>query len=130
MTVALDAWAIVELVKGSAAGAEVAELLETERPVMSWINLGEVFYGFQREQGEDEAISIVRDVCDLVEALPPDPDDVLAAGRIKSEYRLSYADAFAAATAAAYDAILWTGDPELLLKDAPWSWKDLRRPKR
>jgi len=35
--------------------------------------------------------------------------------------------AFAAATAIAHDAELWTGDPELLVSDAPWRWRDLRR---
>lgn len=39
---------------------------------------------------------------------------------------MAYADAFAAATALAHDAALWTGDPELLLEDAPWSYEDLR----
>lgn len=34
--------------------------------------------------------------------------------------------AFAAATAVALHAELWTGDPELLIADAPWRWRDLR----
>ncbi len=33
-------------------------------------------------------------------------------------------DAFATATA--HEATLWTGDPELLLEDAPWNYEDLR----
>lgn len=39
---------------------------------------------------------------------------------------MAYADAFAAATAAAHDAMLLTGNPELLLDGAPWQWDDLR----
>lgn len=39
-------------------------------------------------------------------------DDVLAAARLKVRFRISYADAFAAATAMRTDAILVTGDPE------------------
>ena len=39
---------------------------------------------------------------------------------------MAYADAFAAETARAHDAELWTGDPELLLPDARWRWRDLR----
>ncbi len=31
---------------------------------------------------------------------------------------MAYADVFAAATAIAYEATLWTGDPELLVVDA------------
>jgi predicted nucleic acid-binding protein len=56
----------------------------------------------------------------------PDEQRVLEAARLKSDHRMSYADAFAAATAIAHDAELWTGDPELLLDDAPWRWLDLR----
>ena len=51
---------------------------------------------------------------------------MLQAGRIKSEYPLGYADTFAAATAQAHDAELWTGDPELLVDNASWTWRDLR----
>jgi glutathione S-transferase len=36
-------------------------------------------------------------------------------------------DAFAAATAVARRAVLWTGNPELLVDAAAWQWRDLRR---
>jgi hypothetical protein len=39
---------------------------------------------------------------------------------------MAYADAFAAATAVAHDAVLWTGVPELLVTNATWQWRDLR----
>ena len=126
MTVVLDAWAIVELVAGTEAGRQVDELLDADRPLMSWINLAEVFYGFRREQGETEALAIVRDVREVVDVLLPAESAILGAARIKSDHPLSFADAFAAATAIAYDATLWTGDPELLVDGAPWAWRDLR----
>lgn len=127
MTVVLDAWAIIELVKGALpAATAVNELLEAERPLMSWINLGEVFYGFRREQGEAEAMAIVRDVRTVVDVVLPDEEDVLAAARVKADFPLSYTDAFAAATAIHRDAELWSGDPELLVDGAPWHWRDLR----
>lgn len=53
-------------------------------------------------------------------------DRVVAAAAIKADNAMAYADAFAAATAIAHDAILLTGDPELLLADAPWRFADLR----
>ncbi len=93
---------------------------------MSWINLGEVFYVVRRGAGEEAAASTVRDLRDVLVAELPDERRVLGAGRIKSEFSLAYADAFAAATAQAHDAELWTGDPELLVPSAPWSWRDLR----
>ena len=56
----------------------------------------------------------------------PSEDRVVAAARMKAEFPLAYADAFAAATAIGLDATLWTGDPELLVTPAPWRWRDLR----
>jgi predicted nucleic acid-binding protein len=127
MTTVLDSWAILRFLDDEGDAAEtVAGLLAVERPVMSWINLGEVFYVIRRSAGEEAAVSTVRDLRDVVVAELPDEQRVLQAGRIKSDYPLAFADAFAAATAQAHDAELWTGDPELLVDGAPWAWRDLR----
>ena len=98
----------------------MTELLTAERPLISWINLGEVFTVIRRSEGEEAASSTVRDLRDVIDAEVPDEQRVLQAGRIKSEYPLAYADAFAAATAQAH-AELWTGDPELLVENASWT---------
>ncbi len=127
MTVVLDSWAVYRfLIDDGATAEQVAVLLDTERPVMSWINLGEVFYVLRRQYGDDEAASAVRDMRREIACELPDDARILEAARIKADHRLSYADAFAAATAIAHDAQLWTGDPELLVDDAPWRWLDLR----
>ncbi|MCD9625186.1 PIN domain-containing protein [Rhabdothermincola salaria] len=127
MSVVLDSWAVLRLLEDDGPAARtVEELLERDRPVISWINLGEVFYVLRRLHGDDAARSTVRDVRDAVEARLPDERLVLDAARIKSEVAMSYADAFAAAQAVALDAELWTGDPELLVKDCAWRWRDLR----
>ena len=127
MTVVLDAWAVLALLDGSEpAATEVDRLLEQERPAMSWINLGEVFYVLHRRHGERAAAETVRDLRTSVDALGPSPDLVIAAARLKATFPLSYADAFAAATAIDRSATLWTGDPELLVEGAPWAWHDLR----
>ena len=47
----------------------------------------------------------------------PDVQDVLAAAKLKAQYRISYADAFAAALAQRENADLVTGDPELKALD-------------
>ncbi|MGB8380956.1 MAG: PIN domain-containing protein [Dermatophilaceae bacterium] len=127
MTVVLDSWAILRFLEGqgSAAG-EVSALLAREWPVVSWINLGEVFYVVRRAAGETAASEVVRDLLDVLRAELPDGDRVLGAARIKAEHPLAYADAFAAATAMAHEAELWTGDPELLVPAVPWQWRDLR----
>ncbi len=127
MTVVLDSWAVLRYLEDSDPAAEaVAELFESEKPLMSWINLGEVHYVLRRTEGEDDAAETVRDLRDVIDARLPDERLVLDAARIKADHPMAYADAFAAALAIAQDATLWTGDPELLLDDAAWRWRDLR----
>jgi predicted nucleic acid-binding protein len=127
VTVVLDSWAVLRYLEDAGeAAAEVAELLERDRPLMSWINLGEVHYVLRRLHGEDDAVETVRDLRDVVDARLPDERLVLDAARIKADRPMSFADAFAAALAVAQEAVLWTGDPELLVEAVPWRWKDLR----
>jgi predicted nucleic acid-binding protein len=47
-----------------------------------------------------------------IEIAPADQEAVLAAAHLKAGFSISYADAFAAATAQMHHAILLTGDPE------------------
>jgi len=68
----------------------------------------------------------VRDVRASLRVELPTEATVGQAAAIKAAYPLSYTDAFAAATAIAHDGVLWTGDPELLVADAPWRSLDLR----
>ncbi len=127
MTVVLDSWAILRYLEDAEpAASTVGELLEQERPVVSWINLGEVYYVVSRLHGEDAADQTKRDLRDSTDAELPAATRIIEAARIKAEYPLAYADAFAAATAVAHDAVLWTGDPELLVGQARWRWRDLR----
>lgn len=127
MTIALDSWAVLRLLDGSEpAASRVQDLLGEQQPVMSWINLGEVLYIVSRDQGGAEGEQVLRDLRPLLRVDLPTEGRVLEAARIKAEYPMAYADAFAAATALAHDASLWTGDPELLLEDAPWRYEDLR----
>ncbi len=127
MTVVLDSWAVLRYLEGTGeAATAVADLLDDDRPLMSWINLGEVHYVLRRMHGEDDASETVRDLRDVIDARLPDERLVLDAARIKSDLPMAYADAFAAALAVAQDAVLWTGDPELLVDRAAWQWRDLR----
>lgn len=127
MTVVLDSWAVLRYLEDAGdAAAQVADLLERDRPLMSWINMGEVHYVLRRLHGEDDATGTVRDLRDVIDARLPDERLVLEASRIKADRPMSYADAFAAALSIAQDAELWTGDPELLVDGGPWRWRDLR----
>lgn len=129
MTAVLDSWAVLRYLENvEPAASLVAGLLERERPLMSWINLGEVFYVVRRVSSEDDAMETVRDLRDIIDVRLPDERLVLGASRLKASHPMGYADAFGAALAIAEAATLWTGDPELLVCGAPWEWTDIRRP--
>ena len=127
MTVLLDSWAILEYLKDRApAAAIVEEHIEAGKAHMSWLNLGEVYYILRRSHGENSARDTITDLRLRIRCHLADPELILSAAELKSQYRMSYADAFAAATALQIDATLLTGDPELLIPNATWKTTDLR----
>ena len=127
MTDCLDSWAVLRWLEGEEpAASRVERSLET-RPVMSWINLGEVFYVVHRAAGADRARAVVNDLRHQLRLDVPGEIRVLEAAAIKAQYPLAYADAFAVATAVAHHANLLTGDPEILDDGDPtWPTIDLR----
>jgi predicted nucleic acid-binding protein len=117
----LDAWAVLAFLQGEEpAAARVKSLLEEAEAgaidlFISIINLGEVVYRIGKVHGEREALATLADLRRLtLTVVPADEDAVWAAVRFKTRHAISYADAFAAATAEALDAVLVTGDPELV----------------
>jgi predicted nucleic acid-binding protein len=94
---------------------------------MSWINLGEVYYTVHRKVGAAEADATLAQLRPLLALDAASPERVLAAARVKAQHPLAYGDAFAVATAAAHDAILLTGDPELTSRSVGCRVEDLRR---
>jgi len=127
VTVVLDSWAVLRYLEDASPAAEaVSDLLGREKPLMSWINLGEVHYVLRRLHGEAAATETVRDLRDVIDARLPDESLVVDAAHIKADHPMAYADAFAAALTVAFDASLWTGDPELLVDGSSWRWRDLR----
>ncbi len=127
MTVVLDSWAVLRYLENAEPSASlVAELLDDQRPLMSWINLGEVYYIVRRSHGEDAAMTTVRDLREIIDVRLPDERVVLDAARIKADHPMAFADAFGAALAMTEQASLWTGDPELLVTGASWQWRDIR----
>lgn len=127
MIVVLDSWAVLRFLENAEPAADlVATLLDAQQPLMSWINLGEVHYVVRRSHGEDAAMDTVRDLRDVIDVRLPNERAVLDAARITADHPMAFADAFGAALAVAERATLWTGDPELLVADAAWQWRDLR----
>jgi predicted nucleic acid-binding protein len=127
VTECLDSWAVLAWLEGEEpAASRVQEALEN-RPIMSWINVGEVAYVLERRAGADRSREVVRELRRLLSLDLPTEERVLEAARVKAAYRLAYADAFAVATAMAHGAQLLTGDPEILDGDPDWLIVDLRR---
>jgi predicted nucleic acid-binding protein len=126
MTVCLDSWAVLRWLEGVApAAARVEEVLD-ERPVMSWINLGEVAYVTERAAGRAAATDVVTDPRRLLTLDEMSSVRVLQAAAIKAVHRMAFADAFAIGTARAHGAVLFTGGPEILEADGDWTVEDLR----
>jgi len=123
----LDSWAVLRFLEGvSPAARRVRQVLRTGRPVMSWVNLGEVYYTIHRTAGVAEAESTLTLLRPLLALDSATPERVLAAARIKAVHPLAYGDAFAIATAAAHQAVLLTGDPEITDRSVGCKVEDLR----
>ena len=115
----LDSWAVLAWLRDQAPGAEAVETLWAAakagqiRLLMSIINLGEVYYITAKVQSVPTAEWVLAEL----QALPLEVGSVsnnlvLGAARLKGQYAISYADAFAVATAIRERAVIVTGDPE------------------
>ncbi len=127
MSVCLDSWALLAWLDGDEPAADLVQTaFETGRPWMSWINLGEVAYELERRHGAEEAAATVARLRAVLALDDVTAVRVLGAARIKAAQPIAFADCFAAATAIARDATLFTGDPELLDREVGCRVRDLR----
>jgi len=104
----------------------VTGILESERAIMSWIDVGEVDSTLRRRSGWRRAGVVGGELRSGLTLDLATPQRVLEAAASKARHRLSSADAFAVATSRAHGATLATGDPEILLADPTWDTEDLR----
>jgi uncharacterized protein len=116
----VDAWALLAWLRDEQPAADRVRhtLQEAEngnnRLFMSWINAGEVYYMLVRKHDAHAAEEFLTRLPSLpIHFMLPEEEDVIAAAKLKSSYRISYADAFAAALAVKEDAAVITGDPEM-----------------
>jgi predicted nucleic acid-binding protein len=114
----LDAWAIIAWLKDEQPAEKVESLLKSaerrERKLfMNIINVGEVFYASVKTRDHAYGERVLQDLRSRVTTISADDDLVMQAARMKAQHAISYADAFAAATAIAHALPLVTGDPEL-----------------
>jgi predicted nucleic acid-binding protein len=120
-TVVLDAWAALAfLQREGEAWVAVRRLLRRAvrgnvRLLMNVVNLGEVYYRLVQIAGQQRADERFQRFRRLpIEVLPAREALALSAARVKAVHPISYADAFAVATAKTAGARLATGDPEVL----------------
>jgi predicted nucleic acid-binding protein len=115
----LDSWILLAWLKGQRPGAAAMDLLWRAaaagrvRLFLNLINLGEVYYLTAKAASLAQAGRILQQLRAMpVEIWPVSEELVLEAARLKARFPISYADAFAAATARSVPAPLATGDPE------------------
>ena len=113
----LDACALLALLRNETGADRVAELLNQsnrgeQTVLMHKANLLEVYYDIYRLYGKLKADEIINEVKEQAITVIPDISDELftCAGRIKSKYKISFADTFALAAAEITGATLLTSD--------------------
>lgn len=127
MSVCLDSWALIAWLEGDEPALSRIDELIDEVPIMSWVNLVEVYYRLERDHGRDVADETLGALRASLAPDLPGTARMIEAGRLKARAPVALADCFAAVTAAAHGLVLLTGDPELLdLTDAPCGLEDLR----
>jgi predicted nucleic acid-binding protein len=124
--VCLDSWAVLRWLEGKEPAATRVETVLHDRPVMSLVNIGEVFYIVRRARDDTVALEVLDGLRGRVEFDVPNEERVVASARIKAEHPMAFADAFAIATSVAYSAVLLTGDPEIVNAPGEWQIEDLR----
>jgi len=116
--VVLDSYALLAYLLHERGAERVRDLLRKAemrevKVYMNVVNLGEVYYIIARRKGVDIADFIIANLLKSpILFVHVNERLSLIAGRIKAFHKLSYADAFAAATAIDLDAVLLTGDDE------------------
>jgi len=117
----LDSYTVLAYFQKEKGSDTIKELLERAAQnqcniYFCIINLGEVIYIAEREQGLQSAqmaLSLIKEL--PIEIVIANEEITLEAAHIKANYPIAYADCFAAAVAKKFQGLLVTGDPEFKL---------------
>jgi PIN domain nuclease of toxin-antitoxin system len=127
VSVCLDSWAILAWMDGEEPALSRIEEVIADRPLASWVNLVEVYYRVERDQGRDAADETLADLRAALSLDLPGTARMIDVARLKARAPIALGDCFAIAAAAAHDLVLLTGDPEIIeLSDQPCRVEDLR----
>jgi uncharacterized protein len=114
----LDAWALLAYLLKQPGGDRVRSVLREAATgevhlSLCLMNYGEVLYSLERRWGRNGGRRAAATLAALPLSLAPVSKELVEeAARVKAYNRLSYADAFAVATAMHLGATILTGDPE------------------
>jgi ribonuclease VapC len=115
----LDSFALLAYAQKEKGYQKVKDILASHQEgeqdlLMNEINVGEVYYILTRERSLAAAEYFLHDILQAlaIKITPNSFSDVIEAAKIKAQFPIPYADAFAVATAIKYDATLVTGDPD------------------
>ncbi len=115
----LDAWAIMAWLKGQQPAAQRVRILldmavrGEGKLVMNIVNIGEVFYLSVKARNLEYGERVLDNLRPLIMTESAADELVMQAANLKARHAVSYADAFAAATAILRAVPLVTGDAEL-----------------
>lgn len=118
-TLVLDTWVIMAWLKGQHPSVGRVRLLldaadrRERKLVMNIINVGEVFYLAVKAKDLAYGERVLENLRRRITIASASDELVMRAAALKGRHLISYADAFAAATAMAHESTLVTGDPEL-----------------
>jgi PIN domain nuclease of toxin-antitoxin system len=127
VSVCLDSWAVLAWLDGEEPALSRVEQSLADRPVVSWVNLVEIYYRVARDHGQGAADETLRDLRAALSPDLPGTARMMEVARLKARAPIALGDCFAVTTAAAHDLPLLTGDPEIIeLIDRPCQVEDLR----
>lgn len=127
MIASLDSWAVLAWLDGEEPACTRVESVLEHQPVMSWVNAVEVYYRIERDHGRSEADEVLAELRARVDLDLPTSGCMVQTARLKGRYAMALADCFAIATAVSHQAVLLTGDPEIIgAPDLPCLVQDLR----
>jgi predicted nucleic acid-binding protein len=106
VSVCLDSWAILAWLDGEEPALSRVNAVIDSRPVVSWVNLVEVYHRVERDHGRDAAEETLTALRRRLSPDLPGTARMIEVARLKARAPIALADCFAAATAAAHGLLL------------------------
>lgn len=126
MTYSLDSWAVIAWLDNVEPAASHVEKIMRQRPLISTVNVAEVYYVIKRKHGAAAANQVIDGLRVQARFINADETVAVLAGQVKSENKMALGDAFAVATSSLNNTTLLTGDPEIIAARGKWKIRDLR----